>query len=106
MSYADKSRQALLAQNQNSSSNTSSLFPSYAHFTTAGVLFPVVDPYSVSGLAPTVSPEGQAFLIQMHQAWKDWKKESKSGGERCVSLVGSKGSILVAFIIWFIFAFV
>jgi hypothetical protein len=77
----------------------SSRFP----FSTDGVLIPVVDPYSVGVQATAVSAEAQAFVVQMHEAWKDWKRATKtikgSSGQRCASLFGSKGSILLGFII-------
>jgi hypothetical protein len=101
--YAEKSRQALSAPNSTSNSENASLFPSYAHFTKDGILFPVVDPYSFGVVATTVSPEGQAFVVQMHQAWKDWKNSSNNYGKQLngckVALSGRKGSILVGFII-------
>jgi hypothetical protein len=45
------------------------------HFSSSGVLSTVVNPYQVNiPFGPgRVSPEAQAFVIQMHQAWKDWK---------------------------------
>ena len=47
------------------------------------MLFPVVDPYDVARPAANaanavnasvmVSPEAQAFVVQMCQAWEDWR---------------------------------
>ncbi|GBE85574.1 hypothetical protein SCP_0800910 [Sparassis crispa] len=62
------------------STSTPSASPSYsamaglAHFTNQGYLTPVVDPYSWGAQASpgAVSPEGQAFVVEMQSAWRDW----------------------------------
>ena len=81
--YAERSRKALSAPASSppSPSNSTSfvLFPAQAHFTTDGVLTPVVDPFAVGAKATTVSAEAQAFVVQMHVAWKDWKPQKASG---------------------------
>ncbi|KAL6301871.1 hypothetical protein BKA93DRAFT_737895, partial [Sparassis latifolia] len=45
-----------------------------AHFTGGGALTPVVDPYEWARAADAgqVSPEGQAFVVEMQAAWRDW----------------------------------
>jgi len=68
--YTERSRQAISATMSASSSN-SSLFPSCAHITKDGVLAPVVDPHMYVSKATGTSPEGQAFVVQMHVAWKE-----------------------------------
>ena len=73
MAYAEKSREALFAQNPTSPF-------SYSHFTSDWALFPVVDPPSFGVESSIISPEGQAFVVQMYQAWKDWQTESKESG--------------------------
>ena len=71
--HAERSRQALSATTSASPSNSgTTLFPSYVHFTRDGVLTPVVDPYMYGSKATGTSPEGQAFVVQMHVAWKEW----------------------------------
>lgn len=46
------------------------------HFTNDWWLTPVVNPYDFS-VQGTVSPEGQAFVLEMISAWRDWQ-ESRS----------------------------
>ena len=53
------------------SSNSSSAFTHTPHFTTAGWLSPVVDPLKIS-FEGSQSPEGQAFALMLHAAWRDW----------------------------------
>ncbi|KAL4071941.1 Six-hairpin glycosidase-like protein [Scleroderma citrinum] len=45
--------------------------PDMLHFTVDGWLTPVVDPYAFSNQGQT-SPEGQAFVLAMQAAWRDW----------------------------------
>lgn len=59
---AEKCRQAL------SSSNSSTTLK---HFTSDGFLTPVVDPDSY-GMEGNQSAEGQAFVVEMQSAWRDW----------------------------------
>jgi hypothetical protein len=58
-----------------SSSNSSSAFAHTPHFTTAGWLSPVVDPLNV-GSEGSQSPEGQAFVLMLYAAWRDWNAAS------------------------------
>ena len=44
---------------------------SLVHFTADGWLQPVVNPYNV-GAQGEHSPEGQAFVVEMYAAWRDW----------------------------------
>ncbi|KAG6810557.1 hypothetical protein H0H92_011342 [Tricholoma furcatifolium] len=71
--YAERCRKALSAANTNSSSNSS-----YEHFDVNGWLTPVVDPYSY-GLQGSQSPEGQAFVVDMQSAWRDWVQAGSKG---------------------------
>ena len=41
------------------------------HFTSEGWLTPVVNPESF-GNEGSMSPEGQAFVVMMYSAWRDW----------------------------------
>jgi hypothetical protein len=54
-----------------SSASASSAFAHTPYFTTAGWLSPVVDPLNV-GSEGSQSPEGQAFVLMLHAAWRDW----------------------------------
>lgn len=46
-----------------------------------GVLSPVVDPLSYGQQGRTTSPEGQAFVLLMESAWRDWKEMSDTPGQ-------------------------
>ena len=112
ISYAERSRQALSApapapsSSLNSTSSESVLFPAYAHFTTNGVLHPVVNPYAYGAQATSVSPEAQAFVVQMHVAWKHWKASSGGGGgmESLGFASGAKGG--AGKLIWLVFTLI
>jgi len=54
------------------------------HFTADGWLTPVVDPYSY-GVQGTQSPEGQAFVLEMQAAWRDWVAAGSPGANGCTS---------------------
>lgn len=77
---AEKSRMALSAIDPNNSSQL-------VHFTPAGYLTPVVNPYDFPNLAThnTTSPEGQAFVIEMQAAWHDWVVDGSKGKNGAVS---------------------
>jgi hypothetical protein len=92
ISQAERTRAALFASNgtsapsspssspPSSSSNSSSAPASSAftrtpYFTTAGWLSPVVDPLNV-GSEGSQSPEGQAFVLMLDAAWRDWNAAS------------------------------
>ena len=59
------------------------------HFTPDGYLRPVVNPNSFS-IQGNVSAEGQAFIIELQAAWRDWVLD----GSKCAngSCGLSKGS--------------
>lgn len=84
---AERTRAALFATNStsvpsspsSSSSNSSSTFAHMPHFTTAGWLSPVVDPLNVDSEG-SQSPEGQAFVLMLHAAWRNWN--AVSDGQR------------------------
>ncbi|KAG0694705.1 Six-hairpin glycosidase-like protein [Suillus ampliporus] len=56
--------------------NTST--PGLLHFTSEGWLTPVVNPYSY-GAQGSDSPEGQAFILEMQAAWRDWVTDGAQG---------------------------
>ena len=73
-----------------SASATPSAFAATAaHFSSDGWLTPVVNPdaYGVQGAN---SPEGEAFVLQLHSAWRDWVAD---GAEETLGflLVGGGG---------------
>jgi hypothetical protein len=68
---AEKSRKALSATDPNNSSQL-------AHFTSTGWLTPVVNPNEFPNQG-SQSPEGQAFVVEMHAAWRDWVANGSKG---------------------------
>lgn len=76
--HAESVRQQLWASNSSSSNSSSSSgytndssTANMAHFTSSGWLTPVVNPNSFSQEG-SQSPEGQAFVVMMYAAWRDW----------------------------------
>ncbi|KAI0259577.1 Six-hairpin glycosidase-like protein [Gloeopeniophorella convolvens] len=61
-----------------SPSPTDSAFSTSAHFTADGWLAPVVDPDDF-GEAGAQSPEGEAFALMLHAAWRDWAAAGSPG---------------------------
>jgi hypothetical protein len=55
------------------------------HFTTNGWLTPVVDPYQY-GQQGINSPEGQAFILEMTAAYRDWVAAGSKGINGCVKM--------------------
>lgn len=72
---AEKSRKAL---SSSSGSTNSSSFDNMAHFSSDGWLTPVVNPESF-GQQGQNSPEGQAFVVEMQAAWRDWVQNGAVG---------------------------
>lgn len=68
---AEKSRKALFAQSSNGSGGLE-------HFTSDGWLTPVVNPDDV-GQEGSQSPEGQAFVVQLSAAYRDWLDAGSPG---------------------------
>jgi hypothetical protein len=67
------------SSSNSSSASASSAFAHTPYFTTAGWLCPVVDPLNV-GSEGSQSPEGQAFVLMLHAAWRDWN--AANNGQR------------------------
>jgi rhamnogalacturonyl hydrolase YesR len=71
--FAERSRKTLFSTSSTSdiTSNSSSSLVGYQHLTPEGWLTPVVNPdnYGVQG---NVSAEGQAFVVQLHAAYREW----------------------------------
>lgn len=53
------------------------------HFTTDGWLTPVVNPYQFSAQG-SQSPEGQAFVLEMQAAWRDWVTAGSPEANGCM----------------------
>jgi len=68
----------LLSTSSIPTSNSSSSFDGYVHLTSDGWLTPVVNPHSY-GLEGLQSPEGQAFVVEMYSAWRDWVEDGTKG---------------------------
>lgn len=78
---AEASRKALSspASGQNNAASNSSIpLANMAHFTDDGWLTPVANPDNF-GSQGTQSPEGQAFVVEMHAAWRDWVANGSPG---------------------------
>jgi hypothetical protein len=56
------------------------------HFTTDGWLTPVVNPYQFSAQG-SQSPEGQAFVLEMYAAWRDWVAAESPGANGCMQSI-------------------
>jgi len=61
-----------------SSSPSPSPFAGMSHFTSDGWLQPVVDPNNV-GAKGSDSPEGEAFVLMLQSAWRDWTAAGSPG---------------------------
>lgn len=53
-----------------------------------GWLTPVVNPDSY-GAEGSESPEGQAFVVEMHSAWRDWVADGSKGANGAKRSSGS-----------------
>ncbi|KAG6908570.1 hypothetical protein DXG01_004128 [Tephrocybe rancida] len=78
--FAERTRKALSAANTDSSSNSS-----LQHFDADGWLTPVVNPHSY-GQQGSQSPEGQAFVVEMQAAWRDWVADGSKGANGATGL--------------------
>jgi len=88
---------------ESTSTAPSDLFVDTPHFTVDGWLAPVVDPldFAVQGAQ---SPEGQAFTLMLHSAWRDWSAAGSPGAN--VALPGARvgGSTVVLGIVGLVVA--
>jgi hypothetical protein len=81
---ADTSRKTLFSTN--GTAPTDGSFAGLAHFTSDGWLTPVVNPHSY-GVEGSQSPEGQAFVVQLHAAHRDWVAAGSPGENGALSSV-------------------
>ena len=72
---AERVRQTIFGPASSSSSNNGS---SLQHFTSDMWLTPVVNPHQF-GVEGTQSPEGQAFVVELEAAWRDWVNAGSPG---------------------------
>ncbi|KAH0835728.1 Six-hairpin glycosidase-like protein [Lanmaoa asiatica] len=70
------------------------------HFTADGWLTPVVDPYSYPDRGQD-SPEGQAFIISMQAAWRDWVADGSQGANISPRSIDFNAYVLLASLIVF-----
>jgi hypothetical protein len=66
---AERTRLALFSSTSTSTSTV--VFSNTPHFTSDGWLTPVVDPDEISKEGAE-SPEGEAFVLMLYAAWRDW----------------------------------
>ena len=86
----------------------STAFANMNHFTPDGYLRPVADPDSY-GIQGNVSAEGQAFIIELQSAWRDWVLDGAKGANGASATL-SKGTMALwtatwvgaALAVWFI----
>ncbi|EJD00570.1 uncharacterized protein FOMMEDRAFT_112116 [Fomitiporia mediterranea MF3/22] len=76
-----------------SSSNDSSSLANMTHFTSDGWLTPVVNPHSF-GQEGKDSPEGQAFVVMMYAAWRDWVENGAVGANAAIHCRGMPQGVL------------
>lgn len=77
-SAAQSSSTTPTASSSTPSPSSSDPFASMSHFTSDGWLQPVVDPLNV-GAEGSHSPEGQAFVLSLQAAWRDWVAAGSPG---------------------------
>ncbi|PPQ95428.1 hypothetical protein CVT26_008449 [Gymnopilus dilepis] len=84
--FAERSRKTLFSTNSSSdiTSNSSTSLQGYQHLTPEGWLTPVVNPHSY-GLQGNISAEGQAFVIQLHAAYREWVQAGSKGANAAAS---------------------
>ncbi|KAI0776995.1 Six-hairpin glycosidase-like protein [Trametes elegans] len=83
---AERSRKALSAPASGSASSS----PTLAHFTSDMWLTPVVNPNSF-GQEGSKSPEGQAFVVEMYAAYRDWAAAGSPGANAAVRIGAGAG---------------
>ncbi|KAL1748225.1 glycoside hydrolase family 105 protein [Schizophyllum fasciatum] len=84
---AETSRVALFATQSGNSS-------AYVHFDDDGWLTPVVNPMSF-GEEGSKSAEGQAFVVMLHTAWREWVDNGSIGANGAVRTAGVAPALLV-----------
>jgi len=74
----------------------------WRHFTNDGWLKPVVDPYAYPYQGQD-SPEGQAFVIAMQAAWRDWVADGARGASGSPRSMDLNAYVLLAsFIVFYV----
>ncbi|TFK35178.1 Six-hairpin glycosidase-like protein [Crucibulum laeve] len=91
---AEKARVALFspANNASDSGNSTSSLNGFQHLTSEGWLTPVVNPHSY-GEQGKESPEGQAFVVDLHSAWRDWVADGAKGANAAARMKAGAGTI-------------
>ncbi|KAG5640729.1 hypothetical protein DXG03_007416 [Asterophora parasitica] len=88
---AERTRKALSALNGTSTPSSSSS-SSLAHIDSSGWLTPVVNPNSY-GQQGSQSAEGQAFVVEMQAAWRDWVADGSKGANSALHVRGGVGGV-------------
>jgi hypothetical protein len=83
---AERVRKTLSSGNAPSGSSSSS-GNATAHITADGWLTPVVNPHQF-GVQGNQSAEGQAFVLEMQAAWRDWVADGSKGANGAVGGAG------------------
>jgi hypothetical protein len=103
IAQAERTLAALFATNGTSatggsSSSGSGAFAHTPHFTSDGWLSPVVDPTNIR-VEGSMSPEGEAFALMLHAAWRDWDAVNGPGSAKTGSAMPAPGSIGAGFML-------
>lgn len=64
-------------------------------------LTPVVNPHSF-GDEGSKSPEGQAFVVEMYAAWRDWVENGSEGANGSIRTNGTPSAMVVVSIVAFL----
>ncbi|THH15899.1 hypothetical protein EW146_g4644 [Bondarzewia mesenterica] len=79
---------ATSTQSSASASATPTVFAEALHFSSDGWLTPVVNPNSY-GSEGSNSPESEAFVLQLHAAWRDWAADGAQGANAAIRVLPS-----------------
>ncbi|KAG6816062.1 hypothetical protein H0H87_008894 [Tephrocybe sp. NHM501043] len=93
--HAERTRKTLSSTTtttDNNNNNTSSDAAPLLHFDADGWLTPVVNPHSY-GVQGAKSPEGQAFVVDMQSAWRDWVEDGSKGANGATGMHRDVGVI-------------
>ena len=61
-------------------------------------LTPVVNPHSF-GVEGGKSPEGQAFVVEMYAAWRDWVADGSKGANSGIRTSGAPSAMAILTIV-------
>ncbi|PFH46369.1 hypothetical protein AMATHDRAFT_70070 [Amanita thiersii Skay4041] len=81
------------------STTANTVLSNMAHFTTEGYLTPVVNPHSY-GREGSKSAEAQAFVVELHSAWRDWIADGAKGANGARRTMGWPVIPLYGWVAW------